>query len=230
MGAAAGARRRPRRRRRSRRARPRLRALRRRGRRGPPAPVAPTEHLVVGGLYRGTRAIRCTSRWRRSSSARRSCSGVPRCAAVRRRLRGRHRGVRALVRGAGPAGALRRRVRGLPPRGAGLVAQTARVAPGRRRRVGRHSERPKPCCVGPACSRTQRTSGVAASSSFADRAAGLRTVQPCSEGVPAGHRELIAAQQVPAADGRPDTRAERARARASLKAAARPPARGRSPA
>ena len=195
---------------------------------GTPAPVAPTEHLVVGGLYRYVRnpmyvAVAAII------VGQALVLGRPALLLYAAAFVAVTATFVRVVRGADAARALRRRVRGLPPRGAGLVAATARVAPGRRRRVGRHSERPKPCCDGPTCSRTQRTSGVAASSSLADRAPGLGAVQPRSERVAAGHGQALAAQQVQRADGRPGTRAARARARAR-RASAPPSARARSPA
>ena len=151
---------------------------------GTPAPVAPTEHLVVGGLYRHVRNpmyVAVDGDHRRAGARPRSA----RAAALRRRLRRRHRRLRALVRGAHAEAAVRRRVRGLPPRGARLVAAAASLAA---RRLRRHPERPYPRCDGPTCSPSQRTSGTADSSSS-------RIVRPalgrCSHGPSAWRRVTV---------------------------------------
>ena len=88
---------------------------------GTPAPVAPTKHLVVGGLYRYVRnpmylAVAATI------VGQALALGRLELLLVRRGIRRHRLRLRTRVRGAHAAPAIRRAVRGVPARGAGLVA------------------------------------------------------------------------------------------------------------
>ena len=133
---------------------------------GTPAPVAPTEHLVVGGLYRYVRNVMYVA-VAATIVGQALVLGPPRAAALRRRLRRRHRGFgrwyEEPTRGKRFGAEYEAYRRAVP----GWAAATAPAAPAR---VVRQPERPKPCWEGPTCSPSQRTSGTAASSSLAPRA------------------------------------------------------------
>jgi hypothetical protein len=93
---------------------------------GTPAPVAPTEHLVVGGLYRYVRNPMYLAV--ASIIVGQALLLGQLVLLVRSALRARRVGVHPLVRGADAASPVRRRVRRVPALGAGLVAAPDAVA------------------------------------------------------------------------------------------------------
>ena len=191
---------------------------------GTPAPVAPTEHLVVGGLYRYVRNpmyVAVGGDHRRAGARARPA----RAAALRRRLRRRHRAFARWYEEPALSGAVRRRVRGLPPRGARLVAAAAPVAPRRREASPRA---PVPALRRPdvlAEPAHERHGGLELARGSCAR---LRTVQPGAERVAAGDGEALQRSRRAAGDRR--VAARRAHELGLVQRQPAPSARARSPA
>ena len=94
---------------------------------GTPAPVAPTEHLVVGGLYRYVR----NPMYLAVAALIVGVGIAARAARIARLRHDRHHRdgrLRLRIRAAGPQPAVRRRLRRIPPRRPRLVATPPTVA------------------------------------------------------------------------------------------------------